>query len=75
MFRKIFDWYMKQKVGHVLLSLYLMAATSATIIVPDNSGLIIWAWGAGATLVVGPWMWSLNKATKQNTGKNLWNNG
>ena len=75
MFRKIFDWYIKQRTGHILLAIYLIAATTATFLVPDNGGLILWAWGAGATLVIGPWMWSLNRITKQNTGKNLWDNG
>ena len=40
--------------------------------VPDGRGLVLWAWGAGAALVVGPWMWSLNEITKKSTGKSLW---
>ena len=72
MFRKISSWYMEQKMSHVLLALYLMAAITATILVPDDGGLVLWAWGAGAALVVGPWMWSLNEITKKSTGKSLW---
>ena len=75
MFRKIFDWYMDQKMVYVLLVIYLTAATSATVLIPGGEGLIIWAWGTGATVVVGPWLWSLNRITKQNTGKSLWDHG
>ena len=63
MFRKIFSWYMEQKMSHVLLALYLIAAITATIMVPDGGGLVLWAWGAGAALVVGPWLWSINRGT------------
>ena len=45
MFRKIFDWYMDQKMVYVLLVIYLTAATSATVLIPGGEGLIIWAWG------------------------------
>ena len=72
MFRKISSWYMEQKMSHILLALYLMASITATIMVPDGGGLVLWAWGAGAALVVGPWMWSLNEITKKSTGKSLW---
>jgi hypothetical protein len=72
MFRKIFSWYMEQKMSHVLLALYLIAAITATIMVPDGGGLVLWAWGAGAALVVGPWLWSINRVTKEATGKNIW---
>ena len=72
MFRKISSWYMEQKMSHILLALYLMASITATIMVPDGRGLVLWAWGAGAALVVGPWMWSLNEITKKSTGKSLW---
>ena len=75
MFRKISDWYMEQKMGHILLAIYLTAATSAIILIPGHEGFVVWAWGAGATVVVGPWMWSLNRVTKQSTGKNLWDHG
>jgi len=75
MFRKISDWYMEQKMGHILLAIYLMAATSATLLTAGREGLVLWAWGAGAAVIVGPWMWSLNRITKQSTGKNLWDNG
>ena len=75
MFRKIFDWYMDQKMVYVLLVMYLTAATSATVLIPGGEGLIIWGWGTGATVVVGPWLWSLNRITKQNTGKSLWDHG
>ena len=75
MVRKIFDWYMEQKMGHILLAMYLVAATTATILVPNDGGLILWVWGAGATVIVGPWIWSLNRVTKQITGKNLWDHG
>ena len=75
MFRKISDWYMEQKMSHILLAMYLMAATSATLLTPSREGVVLWAWGAGATVIVGPWMWSLNRVTKQSTGKNLWDNG
>jgi hypothetical protein len=75
MFRKIFDWYMEQKVSHILLTIYLTAATSATFMIPNDGGPVLWAWGAGATLIVGPWMWSLNRITEQNSGKNLWHHG
>ena len=73
MFRKISGWYMEQKMSHILLAIYLMAATSATLLTQE--GLVLWVWGAGATVIVGPWMWSLNRITKQSTGKNLWDNG
>ena len=63
---------MEQKMSHILLALYLMASITATIMVPDGGGLVLWAWGAGAALVVGPWMWSLNEITKKSTGKSLW---
>ena len=72
MLRKIFSWYMEQKMSHVLLALYLIAAITATIMVPDSGGLVLWAWGAGAALVVGPWLWSINRVTKEATGKNIW---
>ena len=75
MFRKIFDWYMEQKVSHILLTICLTAATSATFMIPNDGGPVLWAWGAGATLIVGPWMWSLNRITEQNSGKNLWHHG
>ena len=75
MFRKIFDWYMKQKMVYVLLAMYLTAATSATVLIPGGEGLILWVWGTGATVVAGPWLWSLNTITKQNTGKSLWDHG
>lgn len=75
MFKKIFDWYMEQKMSYILLSVYLMAATLAIIFIPGQEGFVIWAWGIGATLIVGPWMWSLNRINKQTTGKNLWDNG
>ena len=41
-------------MSHVLLALYLIAAITATIMVPDGGGRVLWAWGAGAALVVGP---------------------
>ena len=31
-----------------------------------------WVHGAGAALVVGPWLWSINRVTKEATGKNIW---
>jgi hypothetical protein len=74
MFRKISDWYMEQKISHLLLVAYLAAATSATLIIPGREGLILWAWGTATTLIVGPWMWSLNHVTKKHTGNNLWGN-
>ena len=58
-------------MSHVLLALYLIAAITATIMVPDGGGLVLWAWGAGAALV-GPWLWSINRVTKEATGKNIW---
>ena len=72
MFRKIFDWYMEQKISHILLTMYLAAATSATFMIPNDGGLLLWVWGAGVALVVGPWTWSLSRITKQSTGKSLW---
>lgn len=75
MFRKTFNWYMEQKMYYILLSIYLVAATTATFIIPGREGLVLWAWGAGATFILGPWMWSLNRVNKQTTGKNLWDNG
>ena len=75
MFKKIFDWYMEQKMSYILLSIYLMAATSAIILIPGHEGFVVWAWGIGATLTVGPWMWSLNRVTKETTGKSLWGHG
>ena len=59
-------------MSHVLLALYLIAAITATIMVPDGGGLVLWAWGAGAALVVGLWLWSINRVTKEATGKNIW---
>ena len=59
-------------MSHVLLALYLIAAITATIMVPDGGGLVLWAWGAGAALVVGPWLWSFIRVTKEATGKNIW---
>jgi len=75
MFKKIFDWYMEQKMSYILLSIYLVAAITATLGIPGREGLVLWAWGTGATLILGPWMWSLNRINKQTTGKNLWDNG
>jgi len=75
MFRKISDWYMEQRMSHILLSIYLTSATTATFMIPDYGGMVLWAWGAGAAVIVGPWMWSLNRITEQKTGKNLWDNG
>ena len=75
MVKKIFDWYMEQKMIYILLAMYLTAAASATVLIPGGEGLILWAWGAGTTVVVGPWLWSLNRVTKQNTGKSLWDHG
>lgn len=72
MLKKINDWYMKQRVGHILLGIYLIAATTASIAVPDGAGLVVWAWGAGATCIVGPFLLSINHATKKSTGKGIW---
>ena len=75
MFKKIFDCYMEQKMSYILLSIYLTAAISAIILIPGHEGFVVWAWGIGAILIVGPWMWSLNRVTKKNTGKSLWDHG
>ena len=75
MFRKISGWYMKQNMSHILLTMYFVAATTATFVIPGREGLVLWVWGTGASVIVGSWMWSLNRITKQSTGKNLWDNG
>ena len=75
MLKKIITSYMDLPIRYMVLSLYLLAATSATILVPSNAGMVLWAWGAGASLIVGPWMWSLNRITKKTTGKSLWDHG
>ena len=73
--KKILDSYMELPIRYMVLTLYLLAAISATILVPNNAGLVLWAWGAGASLIVGPWMWSLDRITRKTTGKNLWDHG
>jgi len=75
MLKKIADSYMELPIRYMVFSLYLLAAISATILVPSNAGMVLWAWGAGASLIVGPWMWSLNKVTRKHTGKSLWDHG
>jgi len=40
--------------------------------VPDDGGLVIWAWGAGAACTVGPFLLSVNHATKKRTGQSIW---
>ena len=72
MLKKISDWYMKQKLRYILLAMYLVAAITATFLVPDDGGLIIWAWGAGAACTVGPFLLSVNHATKKRTGQSIW---
>jgi len=72
MLKKISDWYMKQRVGHILITMYFIAAITATIIIPDGSRMVLWAWGAGAACVVGPFLLSINHTTKKITGKNIW---
>ena len=73
--KKILDSYMELPIRYMVLTLYLLAAISATILVPNNAGLVLWAWGAGASLIVVPWMWSLDRITRKHTGKSLWDHG
>ena len=75
MFKKIADSYMEIPIRYMVFGLYLLAAISATILVPSNAGMVLWAWGAGAALIVGPWMWALNRVTRKHTGKSLWDHG
>ena len=72
MLKKISDWYMKQKLRYILLAMYLVPATTATFLVPDDGGLVVWAWGAGAACIVGPFLLSVNHATKKSVGQSIW---
>ena len=54
---------MKQKLRYILLAMYLVAAITATFLVPDDGG---------AACTVGPFLLSVNHATKKRTGQSIW---